>query len=120
MIRLATLLALLAFPAAAETVNLCTGPHSTLTDQMTIAREEAGTIRLEFWNRTSPGGTGVSNNCARQHTFDGLTFTYSVRVGADAETYSVDSPPGYMADPPSVDVLDGDLPGVILLRLAMF
>ena len=101
MIRAASILALSAFPALADPVNLSHDIRQG--DTATLHMESAVMGVLTYHN------TGAQLSTTGEWNVSGGTLTCRIRVFvADAETATVTCPVGWIVDPASADVPDGD------------
>lgn len=110
IIVLALEIIVLAFPASAETQHLWAGGYSSIAIQPTDA--PGAVAQVVFDNKTVH-----SDRLERfDLTLDGLTVTVEALVGRGLtpDRMTVLVPPGYLADPPELDVAE-DSTGRILI-----
>ena len=107
---LATLTLLCALPAGAETQHMWAGGYSSIAIQPTDA--PGAVAEIVFDNRTVHSDTLERFDL----TLDGLTVTVEALVGRGLtpDRMTVLVPPGYLADPPELDVAE-DSTGRILI-----
>lgn len=107
---LATLTLLCALPASAETQHLWAGGYSSIVIQPTDA--PGAVAKIVFDNKTVH-----SDKLERfDLTLDGLTVSVEALVGRGLtpDRMTVLVPPGYIAEPPEIDVPEDGV-GVILI-----
>lgn len=113
MHRLALSLAILATPAAAETVNLSDLPNhgDTATLEMQGPAQAVLTYRNLAARQSVTGHWPIAA--------DDLTCAVTLRAGDGPERATVDCPPGWIVKPKRADVADGD-EAVFQIRYAAF
>jgi hypothetical protein len=107
---LATLTLLFALPASAETQHLWAGGYSSIAIQPTDA--PGAVAQIVFDNKTVH-----SDRLERfDLTLDGLTVTVEALVGRGLtpDRMTVLVPPGYLADPPEIDVPENEIGRVLI------